>query len=160
MREKLKAAERVLVWLESALLSLLLAFMTLLAFAQVMQRQLFHTGALWADPLLRHLVLWVGFLGAALAAADEKHFAWEAAAERGGPRLKAAAQAAAAVVCAFLIQAAVAFFRDEFHAGETLFRVGSLAVPSWLFSLSIPVGFALVFIHSTLRACHALLGKP
>jgi len=160
VREKLRAAERGLVWAESAVLAVLLGFMTLLAFVQVARRELFGSGALWADTLLRHLVLWVGFLGAAIAAADEKHFAWEAAAERGGPRLKAASQATAAVVCLFLIQAAVAFFRDEYRAGETLLRIGSVAVPSWLFDLAIPVGFALVLIHSALRAIHALTGKP
>ncbi len=160
MREKLRAAERGLVWLESALLAALLAFMTGLAFVQVARRQLFGTGALWADTLLRHLVLWVGFLGAAIAAADEKHFAWEAAAERGGPKLKAAAQAAAAIVSAFLVAASVSFFKDEYAAGQTLFRIGSVAVPSWLFALAVPVGFGLVLIHAALRSIHALTGKP
>ncbi|MDE2237792.1 MAG: TRAP transporter small permease subunit, partial [Elusimicrobia bacterium] len=49
--------------------------MSSLAFLQVLRRELFGSGALWADPLLRSLVLWVGFLGAALAAAEDKHFA-------------------------------------------------------------------------------------
>lgn len=155
MREKLRRAESLLVSLESGLLVALLAGMAALAFAQVARRQIFGTGALWADTLLRHLVLWVGFLGASLAAADEKHFAWEAAAERGGPKMKAAAHAAAAVITAFLAKAAFSFLREEYAAGKILFSIGAVAVPEWVFSLSIPIGFTLVLIHTLLRAAHA-----
>src|SRR5205814_1192280 len=106
--------------------------------------------------LLRHLVLWVGFLGASLAAADHKHFAWEAAASRGGPRMKAVALAAAAVITGFLAAAAVAFFKDELHEGKILLTIGTLGVPGWLFTLAIPTGFLLVLTHLVLRALDAL----
>ena len=145
----------MLVSLESGLLVALLTGMAALAFTQVARRQLFGTGALWADTLLRHLVLWVGFLGASLAAADEKHFAWEAAAGRGGPKMKVAAHAAAVLITAFLAKADFSFLRDEYAAGKILFNIGAVAVPEWVFSLSIPIGFTLILIHTLLRAVHA-----
>ena len=40
---------------------------------QVVLRQVFGGGILWCDTLLRHLVLWVGFLGAARAAGQHPH---------------------------------------------------------------------------------------
>lgn len=156
--EKLRKAESLLVKLESGALVVLLSGMAGLAFTQVARRQLFGTGALWADTLLRYLVLWVGFLGAALAAADDKHFAWEAVAQKGGrtgAALKVAAHTAAVVITALLARASWSFFRDEREAAKILFSIGSVAVPEWVFALAIPVGFALVLIHMAFRAVHA-----
>lgn len=156
--EKLRKAESLLVKLESGVLVALLGGMSTLAFVHVARRLIFGTGALWADTLLRYLVLWVGFLGAALAAADEKHFAWEAAAQKGGKigdRMRVAANAAAVVVTAMLAKASWAFFLDERSAAKTLFTIGTTDVPEWLFALAIPVGFALVGLHLACRAAHA-----
>jgi TRAP-type C4-dicarboxylate transport system permease small subunit len=164
--EKLRKAESLLVKLESGLLVALLGGMATLAFVQVARRQLFGTGALWADTLLRYLVLWVGFLGAALAAADEKHFAWEAAAQKGGKagdRMRLAANLAAVVVSGLLTRASWAFFLDERAAGQTLFTIGRTDVAEWIFALAIPVGFALVGLHLACRAAHSagkLRGQP
>ena len=132
--------------------------MVALSFVQVLQRQFLGTGLLWADTLLRHLVMWVGFLGAAIAAADGKHFAWEAIAHQGGRRgamLRSAANFAGAAITLFLMNAAWRFFKEESAAGKALLTIGSFSVPVWLFALSIPTGFALVFFHSLLRAIAA-----
>lgn len=160
MLEKARKAESLLAKLESGLLVALLTGMVTLAFAQVARRQLFGTGALWADTLLRHLVLWVGFLGASLAAADEKHFAWEAAANykgRAGKIMRALAHLAAVVILVFLTKAAWAFFQEEHAAAKVLFSIGAVGVPEWLFALSIPAGFFLVLVHTLLRGLHGLL---
>lgn len=156
--ERLRRAESLLIKAESAVLVALLGFMTTLAFVQVARRQLFGTGALWADTLLRYLVLWVGFLGAALAAADDKHFAWEAAAQAGGKKgtaMKVAAHTAAVVISGFLLKASWRFFLDEKASAKVLFEIGHWNFPAWLFALAIPVGFALVMFHMALRAVHA-----
>ncbi|MDE2039536.1 MAG: TRAP transporter small permease subunit [Elusimicrobia bacterium] len=155
---KLKKAESLLVKLESAALVALLGGMSSLAFLQVLRRELFGSGALWADPLLRSLVLWVGFLGAALAAAEDKHFAWEAGAHRSGrygAALNLIGKLAAVCVSLLLMRAAWNFFLDDQSAGRPLALIGNLAVPSWLFSLAIPVGFALLAVHMALRAAEA-----
>jgi len=155
---KLKKAERLLVLAESAVLVVMLSTMIALAFLQVALRQFFHSGIIWGDTLARHLVLWVGFLGAALAASDDKHFAWEAAAQRGGKAgaaMKVAANLAAAAVSGALASAAWRFFLDEKASGTVLFTVGSLAVRTWLMAVAIPVGFVLVGLHSLARAAES-----
>jgi TRAP-type C4-dicarboxylate transport system permease small subunit len=157
--QRLRRLESILVRVESGLLVSLVMGMATLAFVQVARRQFFGTGAVWADTLLRHLVLWVGFLGAALAAADEKHFAWEAASHRGGPRAKAAAHAAAAVIAAVLAGVSVTFFADDFRHSRALMTIGQTPIPGWIFALAIPVGFSLVAAHSALRAAH-ILAEP
>lgn len=151
--ERLRKAEAWLIGLEKALLVVLLSVMVVMSFSQVLLRQLFHSGLLWGDTFLRQLVLWVGFLGAGLAAAESKHFAWEAASHR--PAWRLAAHAASAVITAFLVRAACLFVVDEKAAGEILFSVGSWPVPAWLFAVAIPAGFFLVFLHTVVRAAEA-----
>lgn len=153
--EKVRRAEAVLVRLESAALVALLSVMVGLSFWQVAQRQLFGTGVLWADTLLRHLVVVVGFLGAAIAAAEGKHFGFELLAHSEGPKgraLRALANAAGAVVSALLAGAAWRYFLEERAAGGTLFTAGSLTVPTSWFAITLPIGFALVLIHLALAA--------
>jgi len=151
----LKKIEAFLVRLESGLLVVLLSLMVIMAFAQVAMRQFFGTGILWGDTFLRHLVLWVGFLGAALATVDEKHFAWDTAVSFLTGHMKTAvmrlAHAATCLITLFLIKASWNFCLEEKAAGSVLFNVGGHAVPSWAFSTIIPVGFLLVLIHTLIK---------
>ncbi len=153
--EKLRKAESVLLGLENALLALILTSLVVISFLQVFLRQFFWGGFLWGDTLGRHLVLWVGFLGAAIAAAEEKHFAFEALAARLPARLKIAAalltRLVAVAVALLLAKASWAFLLDEKTAGVALFHVGRLAAPRWIFAVILPLGFFLVGLHTTLR---------
>lgn len=156
--ERLKKAESYLVRLEGALLVFLLSVMVVLSFAQVLLRQFFETGILWADTFLRHLVLWGGFLGAALASAEGRHFAWEAVVPRegrSGAEARLLVQLVTAVVAVFLTKASWIFLMEEKASGSVLFYIGETAVPAWIFALILPLGFALVLIHTLMRAACA-----
>lgn len=144
--------------MEGALLVALLAVMVTLAFAQVVLRH-FGMGLLWGETVLKHLVLWTGFLGAALAAAHEKHFAWEAAhvgaPERWKPRLRLIANLAGAVITAILLKASWTYFIDERANPTELLSVAGLTVDSWVAAAGIPAGFALVLIHMLFKSADA-----
>ena len=56
----------------------LLSVMVVLAFLQVILRNLFQEGFIWGDILLRHLVLWIGFVGASMATSQERHITIDA----------------------------------------------------------------------------------
>ncbi len=58
---------------EDGLLALLLAVMIVLAGTQILMRNLFDSGFVWIDPLLRVLVLWFGLIGATVATRHNKH---------------------------------------------------------------------------------------
>ena len=64
--EKINRVEQILV-------AALLTVMILLAFSQIVLRNFFATGIDWADSLVRYLVVWVGFVGAAIATKEGKH---------------------------------------------------------------------------------------
>lgn len=160
MRERLRRVEDLLASGEGAALVALLAVMVTLAFAQVVLRH-FGKGLLWGETLLKQLVMWTGFLGAALAARAEKHFAWEAAhlgtPEKWKAPLRLASSLAGAAVCALLLQAAWRYAADDKAAGEVLMSIGSLPVPSWIAAAGIPGGFALVGLHMLFKAADAAL---
>ena len=157
--ERLRKAESILLGLESAALVAIVFFLLAMSFLQVILRQFFGGGILWCDTLLRHLVLWVGFLGAARAAAEEKHFSFEAMADRLPGRLRGAAallaRLSAVTVSLVLAKASWSFMVEERAAGGSLFSIGSRAVPGWPFASILPAGFALVAIHVGLRLCLA-----
>jgi len=154
--DRIRAAERALLAAERALLSALLLVLVGLSFLQVVLRGGFSAGLLWADVFLRHLVLLIGFLGAAIAVCEGKMFSFDAAAHILKGRSREAAgllgQAFAACVSALLAAAAWVFFLNEYRRGSTLFMLGSLPVSSWVFAAVVPFGFALVMAHYLLKA--------
>jgi TRAP-type C4-dicarboxylate transport system permease small subunit len=158
VRERLRRAEAALAGAESALLVALLGLMVVMAFASVVLRR-FGLGILWGETFLKQLVLITGFLGASLAAAGEKHFAWEAA-HMGAPKalqpwLRMLANVSAAVVCGLLMKAGWHFTLEEKAASAVLMTVGSTQVPAWLFTAGIPAGFLLIMLHALFKAADA-----
>lgn len=153
--ERIRKAESFLLGLQSAVLVAVLLFLVGMSFLQVALRQFFGGGILWCDTLLRHLVLWVGFLGAARAAAEEKNFAFEALTEHLPARLHrpaaALARLTAVVVALLLAGASWSFMLEERASGVSLFTAGELAVPGWPFAAILPAGFFLVALHTALR---------
>lgn len=135
---------RLETWLAGASL-LLLVFLTLI---QIVARNLFETGLPAADAITRHLVLYVTFLGAALAIEAHRHIridvisAWLS--EDWLRHLYRPLHLIAALVCALLTQAATRFWLDEWQYAAVHDRWETL------FNLIIPIGFALLALHFTL----------
>lgn len=147
----LRAFDRWLVKAETALLVLFLSSMILLAFLQVVLRNFFGMGFLWADPLVRHLVIWVGFIGATIAVHEERHIGIDALSRFFSPRMQDAVRVLtslfAIVVCYFLADAAWVFLLDE-KASDSEFM---LEVPTWIALTIIPAGYLLMAFHFLVR---------
>ena len=62
--------DRWLARITGWLIVFFLGVMILMAFGQVVLRNVFHTGIEWGDVFLRHMVLWLGFLGATIATGE------------------------------------------------------------------------------------------
>lgn len=137
---------------EGGLLILLLAVMILLAFVQVVLRNAFSSGILWADILLRHLVLWIGFLGAALATSSDRHISIDALTRFLPERIKRGVNTLSSLFAAFIsflfFRAALTFIESERLDGSTVYA----EIPSWYAEAIIPIGFGLLFIHFLIRA--------
>ncbi|MGH2569375.1 MAG: TRAP transporter small permease [Bacteroidota bacterium] len=147
----LQRVDALLNKVEGTLLITFLAIMLVMAFLQVVLRNFFSFGFLWADILLRHLVLWIGFLGAALATSQERHISIDAFTRFLPERVKHAARVItnlfAAVVCYYLMTAAFTFVQSEKEAGTAIFA----EIPGWYAQIIIPVGFGLLMVHFAVR---------
>lgn len=126
----------------------MLAVMILLAFLQVILRNVFSEGILWADPLLRHMVLWMGFLGASLATQKERHISIDLITRFLSPKkthfTRIVTNLFAAGVCWFLTEAGWTFLQNERETGDILLTIGAQSFPAWWFQIIIPVGFGLM----------------
>ena len=153
MRFLLKA-EDYLVKTEKTIVVALIVAMVGLSFMQVLLRIFLHSGIVWLDPLLRHMVLWAGLTGSALAARYSNHFALEAFV-KFSPKamhrpLEIFASVFTAAASALLFYAAWKFIRDEFAAGSIAFYINNLGVPGGWAEMIIPAAFALIGLHTLL----------
>lgn len=137
---------------EEALIVLILSLMIVLSFSQVILRNVFHQGILWADIFLRQMVLWVGFLGASLATRSGRHISIDFLPNYLSPFWRAVSkvivQATAGVVSGFLAWAAWKFMQFEKEDGTVLF----LHYPVWIFQTILPFSFAVIALRFLLRA--------
>jgi TRAP-type C4-dicarboxylate transport system permease small subunit len=141
---------------EKTLMVLFLGVMIMVAFAQIALRNLLGVGLPWSEPLVRYLVLWVGFIGASLAAREGRHITIEVvklqSSANGRRYLAALSQGCAAVVCAMMTWAAVNFVRDDAQIGNRTF----LDLPTWIPETIIPATFAIMSLRFLLRMVLAL----
>ncbi len=137
---------------ETYILVLVVLIMVIFSFAQVVLRNVFDQGILWGDILLRHLVLWVGFIGASIASREEKHINIDVFSRLMKGRYKPISQGIVYLFATFitylLMNASWAFVMDEKEYETILF--GDVA--SWYFQIIIPIGFGLMAIRFALHA--------
>ena len=148
----LKSIDSTLNKIEGAVLVSLLLVMLFMAFGQVVLRNFFSGGIVWGDILLRHLVLWIGFLGAALATSGERHINIDILTRYLPGWLKGIVSALssifAAIICFLLFQASLTFIEFEIANKSTTFA----DMPSWYVQIIIPVGYGLLVFHFIVRA--------
>ncbi len=145
LRTALPRLRRSLRWVETAFAGLSLLTLITLTLAQIIARNLFETGLPVADALTRHLVLYITFFGAALAADSQRHIRIDTLAaflpEPWAERLYRPLNSIAALICAALTQAAIRFWLDEWKYVADHERWQAL------FNLIIPIGFGLLCLH-------------
>ena len=147
-KNKLTGLFSVLGHLEVGILGLLLGGLIVLGFVQVILRNLFHGGLLWADPVMRHIVLWLGCLGGALATAHARHINIDVFSRLVPARLRPVRQAivfgVTAVATFVLGVAAWRLVIDERAFGDVAFGT----VPIWTLQVVLPVAFFLMSYRS------------
>lgn len=136
----LRLARRV----EVGFLAVLLLTMVVLSAFQILLRNVFSTGVLWIDPLLRYLTLWIGFLGAALAAAEGRHIQIDVLSRALPARVRRwtgrVVHAVAAAICAVLAESAYRHLANEYTFDTREF----LRLPAWLLLSVIPLSLSIV----------------
>jgi len=153
-RRRIERLEGWLVLAEGVLAAAALVGILVVSVAEIVARNLFYSSVPGADILMRHLVLWVAFLGAVLAVREQRHIridvltlwlpdAWLA-------RLARPFNFFSAVVCVVLGWASVRFWWEELQTVSPH--------EQWVAVLAVvlPVSFGLLTVHFVLTG---LIGR-
>ena len=118
-----------------------------LASLQILMRNLFDSGILWADSALRVLILWLGMLGAMYASREDKHIRIDLVSRYLGSSSRKLTwyitELFAALVCAIACWYSLVFVSYEYSDGALAFA----AIPSWLTASIIPFAFAVMALR-------------
>lgn len=158
-REKMEGLFKTLGWLEVGVLGLLLGTLVVLGGLQIILRNIFHSGLLWADPLMRHIVLWLGCLGAALATTSARHINIDVFSrllpKSINPWRRSIVYGATALATFMLGVSAWRLVVDEKLYGDVAF----LSVPVWVLQLVLPVAFFMISYRSVVNLFIGLEGE-
>ncbi len=150
--------DEIIARAEQVLLAIMLSSMILVAFLQIVLRNFFATGLSWADPMVRYLVLWAGFAGAALATKEGKHIKIDVFSqmlpELGNRIVHLVTDTFSAFICGLLAYAAWVFIRNEAQIGGATF----LDLPVWILQLIIFISFGLMALRFGFHALRDLFG--
>ena len=148
----LERVDEIMDRAEQTLIVIFLSLMILVAFLQIILRNAFATGLTWGDPLVRSLVLWVGFIGATLATREGRHINIDVISRwfpsLGKPFIDFMTRLFSFFICGLLTFAALKFIKNEIQMGT----VSSLGIPSWIPAVILPVAFGLMTFRFGLRS--------
>ncbi len=142
--------QMILYRVEDSILVGLLLLMITMAVLQIFLRNLFHTGIVWSDILVRILVLWVGLAGAMVASRQGNHINIDIMdrflPERAKVVVNFVVELFTAFICAVVAYYSLQFVQMEFADGDMAFA----KVPAWLCEAIIPFAFLVIAIRYVL----------
>jgi len=131
-------------WLEILLLALIFLAIVAIGLTQIGLRNFADSSLVWADAAMRAGVLWITMLAGVLAAGSAQHIRIEVLGrylpDHVRPWVERVLYAFTALVCLTLAAASVDLVRLEMSINDLAF----LAVPRWLVTIIIPIGFVLM----------------
>jgi TRAP-type C4-dicarboxylate transport system permease small subunit len=129
---------------EDTVLVLILTGMILLAASQIVLRNFFGFGFIWADELLRMLVLWIAVAGAVAASRTDKHINIAVLdrflPKKIGTAVKIIVDLFTAGICLVVTWYSIQFVSTSYEYQDVLLGT----VPAWILQLVLPVGFGLI----------------
>lgn len=136
--------ERAGSLLETILLVTLLSSIMLLAVGQIVLREVFNTGFVWADELIKLMVLWLAMVGSIAACRDNRHIRIDALSHIL-PKLavevsRALVDVFAAVVCGVIAWHTWRYLQVEIEYADTVL----VNFPAWIAHSVLPAAFLLI----------------
>ena len=157
----LKRLDRVGRALEDIVLVVMLTSMIVLAFGQIVLREIFETGIIWADELVKLMVLWLAMVGSVAASRDDRHIRIDALSHVLPGRLVSITRLIvdlfAAAVCGVIAWQAWRYLQLEIEFEDVVL----VDTPAWLAHVVIPGAFLLIcyrFIILALKRAGEMLG--
>ena len=151
--------ERFGLFAENSLLLIILASMLAISIWQIVGRNFFTGGFIWADEYLRLAVLWVALIGSIAAARDHRHLRIDLLSRILPPQATRwtdfIADSATVLVCAILAWFSLVFVLESHEYEDLAFDM----LPLWWFQAILPIGFLLIAYRYAIWAVRRLT-KP
>lgn len=139
---------RWLEHLEEGLIALLMAAMTVVAFAQVVARYAFNYSFVWALELNGVLFAWLIFIGMSYGVRVGAHIGIDAAVRQLGPRTARVVTLVGAALCvAYALIVLLGGWRYVQKMYEVGIEMQDLPVQQWVPRAVVPLGFALLALR-------------
>lgn len=133
--------------LEDGVLIAALVSMLAIALLQIVLRNVFDSGFLWAESFVRILVLWVAILGAMVATREANHISIDVLSRLIPPRplfiVKLIAALFSAAVCLTAAYYSFEYITYEYEDGTIAFA----SVPVWVCQSILPFGFLVMGVR-------------
>ncbi|MCH7536614.1 MAG: TRAP transporter small permease [Proteobacteria bacterium] len=141
--------------METTMLVGLLSAMMLLAVSQIVLREVFNSsGIVWADELIKIIVLWLALVGSVAACRDNRHIRIDALShilpDKAIRMVRIGVDLFAAAVCGVIAVQAWRYLQIDIEYEVTVM----VDTPAWIAHSIMPVAFALIsyrFLISTLQ---------
>lgn len=143
----LNKLDQIISSLTKGVIVIILSCMLVMSLVQILLRNFYGMGIEWGDIFLRHLVLWIGFLGAIIATGENRHISMEIITKFISDKPKKILSLLISLfviyICLLLSNAAFEFLIEEKNSGSILF----LNIPTWYFITIIPIGYFLIAVR-------------
>jgi TRAP-type C4-dicarboxylate transport system permease small subunit len=138
--------------LEIAAVTLLIGALVVFGVLQIILRNFFQQGIIWADPLMRHIVLWLGCLGGTLASVRMRHINIDVLSRILPPRARQVRNrivfGATAIASTALGLAALRLVIEERTYGARSF----LNIQTWILESILPAAFLIIAYRGAYNA--------
>lgn len=118
--------------------------MIVLAVGQIVLREVFDTGIIWADELLKIMVLWLAMVGSIAACRDDRHIRIDVLSHLLPDWLmqisRVIVDVFAAIVCAVIAWQAWRYLQIEIEFEDQVL----VDTPAWIAHVVLPLAFALI----------------
>jgi len=140
----LERLDRAGSFLETAALVTLLSSMILLAVGQIVLREIFDTGFVWADELVKLMVLWLAMVGSIAACRENRHIRIDAL-SHVLPKLavkisRILVDLFAALICGVIAWQSWLYLQVEIEYEDTVL----VNIPAWIAHSIMPAAFLLI----------------
>jgi TRAP-type C4-dicarboxylate transport system permease small subunit len=137
----------ILQKIEDSILVGLLLLMICMAVLQIFMRNLFDSGILWGDSLVKVLVLWIGLMGAMIASRNSHHISIDVLSKFLPKQIKKMTNFIISVftslICGIMAYYSLNFVIMEKQDGFTAFA----NIPAWACESIIPIAFAIISLR-------------
>lgn len=145
---------------ENAALVVLLGAMILIGVTQIVLREVFQTSIIWADDVVKLIVLWLAMVGAVAATRDNRHIRIDALSHLMSDKVVTGVRLLVdlftAVVCAVIAWNSWLYLQVEIEYEVTVLT--TVDAPAWIAHIVLPVAFALISYRFLVLVLQGIVG--